>query len=163
MKVVGDVVPERLADGVQGGQYAVRCLRMSVGLRGSRLTRHDLGLIRGDPGQSCRAGEFRHRLPQDTTQLHLNINNHVPTPAPTNLHSVPSERKASDGTMTSAQMLQEALGKMRQVILLHRADVPGWSPPGRGSHGGFPDFAQAALPPQSRHSRSRHPSADADR
>jgi hypothetical protein len=40
----------------------------------------------------------------------LDINNHVPTSAPTNLHSVPSERKAPDGTMTSAQMLQEALG-----------------------------------------------------
>ncbi len=87
MKVVGNVVPERLADGMQRGRYTIRFLRMSVGLRGSPLTKPGLRLIRGDPGQSCHPGEFRHRLPQDTTQLYLNINNHVPTSAPANLRS----------------------------------------------------------------------------
>ena len=73
------------------------------------MIKRRLGYIRGDLGQTCRAGEFRHCLSQETTQLHLNTRNHVPTSAPTSMYLHPSKRKAPDGTMTSAQMLQEAL------------------------------------------------------
>jgi hypothetical protein len=72
------------------------------------LTKHRLGVVRDNPGQARCTGDFGHRLPQETTQLHLNIGYHVLTSAPTSL--VSSERKAPDGIMTSAQMLQEALG-----------------------------------------------------